>query len=60
MLLLSLTFGGQGLPGFGFPAGRRIEVPELRVRWPGGARPQSLGDAGRAVAAGTGRLQLGR
>ena len=33
-LLLSLTFGGQGLglPGFGFPwRDRRIEVPELRV-----------------------------
>ena len=33
-LLLSLTFGGQGLwlPGFGFPwQDRRIEVPDLRV-----------------------------
>jgi uncharacterized protein YjbI with pentapeptide repeats len=33
-LLLSLTFGGQGLwlPGFGFPwRDRRIEVPDLRV-----------------------------
>jgi outer membrane biosynthesis protein TonB len=33
-LLLSLTFGGQGLwfPGFGFPwQERRIEVPDLRV-----------------------------
>src|SRR2546429_479757 len=33
-LLLSLTFGGQGLwlPGFGFPwQARRIEVPDLRV-----------------------------
>ncbi len=33
MLLLSLTFGGQGwLPGFGFPwQDRRIEEPDLRV-----------------------------
>ena len=34
MLLLSLTFGGQGLgfPGFGFPwQDRRIAVPDLRV-----------------------------
>jgi hypothetical protein len=34
MLLLSLTFGGQGLglPGFGFPWGdRRIEAPPLSV-----------------------------
>src|SRR5207249_4964860 len=34
MLLLSLTFGGQGLglPGFGFPwQDRRIEAPDLRV-----------------------------
>ena len=33
-LLLSLTFGGQGLwlPGFGFPwQDRRIEAPDLRV-----------------------------
>jgi len=33
-LLLSMTFGGQGLwfPGFGFPwQDRRIEVPDLRV-----------------------------
>src|ERR1022692_419256 len=31
-LLLSLTFGGQGLWGFGFPwQDRRIEVPDLRV-----------------------------
>jgi len=33
-LLLSLTFGGQGLwlPGFGFPwRDRRIEAPDLRV-----------------------------
>ena len=33
-LLLSLTFGGQGLglPGLGFPwQERRVEVPELRV-----------------------------
>ena len=33
-LLLSLTFGGQGLglPGFGFPwRERRIEAPDLRV-----------------------------
>src|SRR5260370_17652029 len=33
-LLLSLTFGGQGLwlPGFGFPwQDRRIEVSDLRV-----------------------------
>ena len=33
-LLLSLTFGGQGLglPGFGFPwRDRRIEVPDVRV-----------------------------
>src|SRR5437588_84541 len=33
-LLLSLTFGGQGLglPGFGVPWGdRRIEVPDVRV-----------------------------
>jgi hypothetical protein len=33
-MLLSLTFGGQGLglPGFGFPwRDRWIEVPELRV-----------------------------
>ncbi len=35
MLLLSLTFGGQGLglPGFGFPwQERRTEVPDLHVR----------------------------
>ena len=33
-LLLSLTFGGQGLglPGFGFPwHERRVEVPDLHV-----------------------------
>ncbi|MDP1686725.1 hypothetical protein, partial [Hydrogenophaga sp.] len=33
-LLLSLTFGGQGigLPGLGFPwQDRRIEVPDLRI-----------------------------
>lgn len=33
-LLLSLTFGGQGLglPGFGFPwEERRVEVPDLRI-----------------------------
>jgi TonB family protein len=31
-LLLSLTFGGQGFWGFGFPwQDRRIEVPDLRV-----------------------------
>jgi TonB family protein len=42
-LLLSLTFGGQGLglPGFGFPwQERRAEVPELRVVL--GAMPASV------------------
>ena len=46
LLLLGLTFGGQGLglPGFGLPwQERRAEVPELRVRLtPGFGSTKSL------------------
>jgi hypothetical protein len=59
-LLLSLTFGGQGLwfPGFGFPwQDRRIEVPDLRVvvvpaQVTPGAEPLQPTGVGQPVAKG--------
>ncbi len=59
-LLLSLTFGGQGLwlPGFGFPwQDRRIEAPDLRVVVvPAQVTPRSRRSRrSRSRAAGMGR-----